>query len=82
MCEVPNNIFVKLYVYTRMPASTEWATDNLVHNRVKIAKEICKVCVSGLDEIKADYLVKVPLEMVKIVGSTYLRITKTYILVE
>lgn len=65
-----------------MPITTEWSAENLIHNRTKIGKEIYKVCVSGVEEFKAEYLMKVPLEAVKMVGSTYIRVSRTYVLIE
>jgi hypothetical protein len=38
ICESPGNIFLKLYVHTHEPISTEWSADHLIHNRIKIGK--------------------------------------------
>jgi hypothetical protein len=82
LCESPTNIFMKLYIHSHDKMLTEWAIDHVIQNRGKVAKELAKCCVSGLEEVKADYLMRVPEESVKVVGSAYLRVTKTYVLVE
>lgn len=38
--------------------------------------------MGGVEEIKVDYLIRIPVSDVKVVGSMYVRVTKTYVLVE
>lgn len=83
LCQSPNIIFIKLKLETYEPITMEWSVDNLVHNKTKIVKEIVKSCLgSNLWAVNVEYLVKVPKEGQFILGTSHLRVNKTYILVE
>ena len=65
-----------------MPIAMEWSVNNLIHNRTKIVKEIIKNCLSATTSIKAEYLQKIPAQAQKVMGTTHLRVNKTYVLIE
>ena len=61
----------------------EWSVDNIVHNKAKIIKEIVKKCLATpLTSIKAEYLMRLPPDGQKIMATTHLRVTKTFVMIE
>ena len=61
---------------------TEWSAENLVHNKLKIAKEIEKHLLTKKIDVRMECACKLEDRHVRVLGMEYLRYEKVYVLVE